>query len=94
MTSDKDTATDSPITSAIYHEILAFEELSGRKPSRLVLVDNDLRDRFFSEIYRTTMQTPEADFRGPGQFMGVPFSFKNIWVYGGSCKWLLLGDDL
>ena len=80
------------IHQVIMHEIMAYEKFNGKKPALLILVDHEIRDKFFSEMYQFTMKTDEADFKTPGSFLGVPFAFRKIHSYGGSCKWMLVGE--
>lgn len=77
----------------VFFEIMAFERRHGRKPSRLVLVEREFKEMFFASIVQTVFQNEGLDFKQPGHFYGVPISHKSIWQYGGSAKWLLLGDE-
>jgi hypothetical protein len=77
---------------AVLHEIMAYEKRTGRKPAVLVLIDREFRDRFFAELYEATMVHDSLDFKSPGQFYGIPFYSRDVWIYGGSAKWLLCGD--
>lgn len=81
------------ICQAIMHEIMAYEKFNGKKPALLILVDKEFKDQFFSECYEYIMRTDGLDFKTPGQFFGVPFYWKKIHCYGGSTKWMLVGDD-
>lgn len=77
---------------AVMHEILAFEKRHGCKPKLLILAEAEFREKFFAEIYEFTMKTENMDFKTLGEFYGVPFEWKNIWQYGGGCKWMLVGE--
>jgi hypothetical protein len=83
------------ISEQILHEILYYEKNNGKKPSFLILVDKELRDQFFSEQYNFVKDHPRDDvnFKRPGEFVGVKFLWKNIHSYGGSAKWMLVGDE-
>lgn len=77
----------------VLYEIMAFERRHGRKPSRIVLVEHEFKEMFFASILQTVYENEQLDFKQPGAFYGVPISHKSIWQYGGSTKWLLLGDE-
>lgn len=81
------------ISSTIRHEILAFESRKGSKPKSIIFVDKELSDAFFKELSEFTIRTDVVEFNMPGQFMGVSFFWKDIWIYGGQCKWLLVGEQ-
>jgi hypothetical protein len=69
------------------------EKHYGSKPKLLILCQPEFKDKFFAEIYEFTIKTDNVDFKTPGQFCGVPFQWKKITQYGGSCNWMLIGDD-
>ena len=83
---------DVSICNAVMHELLAYEKRQGKKPAMIVFVDKGFRDQFFSEIYEFIIKTNGVDFKEPGKFYGVPFCFKNITMYGGSCNWMIIGE--
>lgn len=80
------------LSQVIRHEIMYYEKTYGKKPQLLVIADPELREEFFSESFPFTMLTEGADFKQPGHFMGVKFIWKNIHQYGGSCRWMLVGE--
>lgn len=81
------------VCGIVLHEIMWHEKRYGKKPKLLVLADPEFRDKFFADLFHYTMKTDSIDFKEPGRFYGVPFKWKNIGIYGGSCKWMLIGSD-
>lgn len=81
------------ICQAVMHEIMAYEKFKGYKPALLILIDEEFKKKFFNEIYEFTMKTDGADFKQPGKFMGVKTVWENVKVYGGSCDFVLTGEQ-
>ncbi len=72
-----------------------YEKQYSKKPALLILVDPTIKDKFFSEQYAFIMNSPNDDinFKQPGYFFGVKFLWKNVHSYGGSARWMLVGDE-
>lgn len=85
--------SETPLTNIIMHEIMAYEKFNGKKPAFLILIDTELKDKFFSESYFAVMKHDVLDFKTPGYFMGVKMIHKKINCYGGSCRWMLASDE-